>query len=189
MKRLIALVLGVCLLATAVIANGDPAWVGSGWGNCNTAGNYGGWDKVSTCKVSWEPDGLCAEGTRNATFIVGEADKTTTKITIQHLDGIADDSFEVKDSNNNVLCSYQDVGSTETWKTLDCTVNLSGVQTLTLHPTQGPWYGCGTWGQVAVKDISYTAFGGSEIPEFSAVAAGLALAGAATGFVLLRRKK
>ncbi|MEM4244920.1 MAG: hypothetical protein QW404_00400 [Candidatus Nanoarchaeia archaeon] len=187
MKKVLALVLGICLLATAALA-ADPSWVGTGWGNCNTAGNYGGWDKVSPCKVSWEP-GLCDEASRDATFIVGEADKTTTKITIQHLDGIADDSFEIKDAQNNVLCSYQDVGSTETWKTLNCDVNLQGVQTLTMHPTQGPWYGCGTWGQVAVSDVTYTAYSGQEIPEFSAIAAGLALAGAATGFILLRRRK
>jgi hypothetical protein len=192
-KALIALVLGICLLATTALAV-MPSPFTSGWGDCNTAGNYGGWDQVSTCKVSW--DGACTEETRDATFTVGQTGRVLDKIIIEHLDGVAEttDSFEVK-NGNDVLCSFADVTSgSETWKTLTCDVtakNLVGETVLTFHPTaNGPWAGCGTWGQVAVKSISYQDhLQGSNIPEFSAIGAGLALAGAGAGFLMLRRRK
>lgn len=192
MNKALVLVLGVCLMAASAFAITDPFT--SGWGDCNAAGNYGGWDKVSTCKVSW--DSSCDEGSRDATFTVGKAGYQIDKIIIEHLDGIAEttDSFEVKDGST-VLCSFADITSgTETWKTLNCDVtsfNLVGEKALTFHPTaQTAWIGCPTWGQVAVKSITYEDhLWDQNIPEFSGIAAGLALAGAATGFILLRRKK
>lgn len=196
MKRILALILGVCLLATTAFA-ADADW-GSpvqGWGQCNSNGNYGGWDKVSICKVSWEP-GTCDDTTRDATFKVGKTGYVLDKIVIEHLDGIAEttDSFEVK-NGNDVLCSFADITSGfETWKTLECDVtakNLVGEQTLTFHPTaETAWIGCPTWGQVAVSSITYQDhLKQNDVPEFSGIAAGLALAGATTGFILLRRKK
>lgn len=201
MKRLIALVLGVCLLATVALAIPVPTGdFTSGWGDCNALGNYGGWNKVSTCKVAWEPDGqgTCPENNRDATFTVGVQDRILDKITIGNLDGIANtlDSFEIKDGDT-VLCTYIDATTpphAETWTTFDCVVssqNYEGPKQLTLSPlATAPWSQCGTYGQVAIRSITYTDhLKGSNIPEFSGIAAGLALAGAATGFILLRKKK
>jgi len=40
----------------------EQPWGGSGWVPCNTAGDYGSWDKVSPCFVAWDPvDGVCSE--------------------------------------------------------------------------------------------------------------------------------
>jgi hypothetical protein len=197
-KVLIALVLGICLLATTALATSGTFT--AGWTSCNPGypGSYGGWDQdPDHCRVSW--DGViqpCIENNRDATFTVGQDGYYTTSITIKHLDGVAEtsDGFKVCDGpcqldDSNVVCSFADITlGTETWKTLECPVNFNGVKTLTFHPTATlPWSDCGTWGQVAVESIDYEL--GSQIPEFSAIAAGLALAGAATGFVLLRKRK
>ncbi len=189
MKGLIALVLGVCLLATTALA--ADATLGSDWGQCNPAGNYGGEGSNPNCKVAW--DSPCTELTRDATFTVGQTGYDTTQIVISHLDGIAEttDSFEIKDGET-VVCSFADITSgSETWKTLTCDVNYTGEKTLTFHPTAvSPWSGCNTWGQVAVKSITDNRhLPQNQIPEFSAIGAGLALAGAGAGYLMLRRRK
>ena len=158
MRKLLVLFVALAMIVSVRAISVTP--FGDGWTNCNTAGNYGGWDKTSTCKVAW--DGVtqaCTEDNRDATFTVGTAGMTTTTITIDHLNGISDnDGFEVKDGST-VLCSYPDVPtSSENWNVFDCTVNLKGVETLTLHPTAAtPWSDCATWGQVAVKSITFDA--------------------------------
>ena len=137
----------------------------SGWATCNVAGGYGGWDKISHCYVAW--DGVvqaCTEPTRDATFTVGADEFTTTEISIEHLDGVAEtfDSFQVKDGNE-VLCEFNDLvaGPDEVWKTLVCDVaDFDGEKVLTLHPTAAnPWTSCETWGQVAIKGITYEGYG------------------------------
>ncbi len=206
MKKLLALILGICLLATSALA-ADATWgtPEMGWAGCNTGGGYGGWNgnPFIPCKVVW--DGVvqaCTDSTRDATFTVGQDNYYTTSITIEHLDGFTDDSFEIKDGDT-VICSYTDSTSSETWMPMTCDgiddetnvddnfVPFIGQKTLTIHPTVGPWCcdygGCDVWGQVAIRSITYEL--GDVIPEFSAIAAGLALAGAATGFVLLRKRK
>ncbi len=50
-------------------------------------------------------------------------------------------------------------------------------------------YWCQCYGLNAFSWAELNGTPGSQIPEFSAIAAGIALAGAATGFVLLRRKR
>jgi len=143
------------------IANPDCAATlfKDGWANCAVSGNNYGDIGLSCCRVAW--DGVnkpCTELNRDATFTVGTDGLLTTKIVIDHLDGIADtgDGFEVKDGDT-VLCSY--VGTlpgTEIWKTLTCDVNLIGVKTLTIHPTAtSPWTQCDTYGQVAINSITF----------------------------------
>ena len=130
-------------------------------GQCNPAGNYGGWDKTSPCYTVLKPT---CDITQTASFTVGFSDKITTKITIPHLDGITDDSFAVMDGSNT-LCSYTDTGSTETWMDLTCPVSLVGVKTLTIKSlAASPWSLCDTYGQLAIKDITFdTTSKGSKI--------------------------
>jgi hypothetical protein len=182
-------IIGILLvLAMAISVSAVDPFTG-GWGNCNVAGNYGLWDKTSTCKVAWDPsDGACPEPNRDATFTVGAAGQTTTKITIEHLDGIAEtlDSFQVLDGTTP-LCSYTDVtqATAENWMTLNCPVDFVGEKTLTLHPlAETPWGACGTWGQLAIKSITFET---TQIPEFGVIAAGVAMIGALAGLVLFRR--
>ena len=157
MKKLWILFVAFALLAVAVKADVQP-FGGSGWAPCNSTGDYGG-HATDNCFVAW--NGItqaCDETNRDATFTVGTNGMTTTMITIDHLNGISDtDGFEVKDGDN-VLCTVADVPTdTEDWVLSDCAVNFQDVKTLTLHPTAAAWADCATWGQVAVKDITFDA--------------------------------
>jgi len=143
------------------VANCGAGTFADGWENCAVSGgNYGG--ITGLCKVAWDGVGKeCTDETRDATFTVGTEGMVTTKIIINHLDGIAEtgDSFTVMDGTTK-LCEYTDLSfpSTESWKTLICDVNLAGVKTLTLHPTAtGPWTSCFTYGQVAISSIAFEA--------------------------------
>jgi hypothetical protein len=197
----IALVLAMAGSASAYLPECDETFAsgGGGWAHCNTAGSYGG--EAQNCCVAWDPDTICQESTRDASFVVGANGMYTTSITIEHLDGIAEtyDGFEIKDGST-VLCRFNDAASgPETWKTMVCDgyepggspyddyfSSFSGVKTLTIHPTAAqPWSLCGDWGQVAVKGISFVT---TQVPEFGTVAAVVALAGAMAGFLVIRRK-
>ncbi|MFH0978559.1 MAG: hypothetical protein V1837_04625 [Candidatus Woesearchaeota archaeon] len=190
------LVLGLVLLAAlAVSASAAPLWAVGGFHQCNPSGNYGG-DSIN-CWVVW--DGVnqtCTDANKDATITVGSVNFETTSIEIEHLNGIANtmDGFDVVDSQNNVICTFPDTVplSTETWETLVCNgLSLNGVQTLTIHPlAASPWdngggLDCATYGQVAIREVE---FFGNQVPEFGTIAAMVALAGAVTGFFVLKKK-
>jgi hypothetical protein len=154
MKKLLVLFVALAMIASVSATSGSFT---SGWAPCNTAGNYGGF--ANSCFVAW--DGVtqaCTENNRDADFTVGTPGMTTTMISIDHLNGISDnDGFEVKDGST-VLCTVPDVAtSSETWSIENCAVNFDGIKTLTIHPTADAWSDCATWGQVAVKDITFEA--------------------------------
>jgi hypothetical protein len=157
MKKLLVLLMALAMIVSvkAII----PTPFTSGWADCAVAnGNYGG--VTGTCKVAW--DGVtqaCTEDNKDATFTVGNTGMTTTKITINHLNGISNhDGFEVKEGTN-VLCTVPDVATdVETWAIYECDVNLLDETQLTLHPTaEAPWELCDTYGQVAIHEITYEA--------------------------------
>jgi hypothetical protein len=186
MKKL--LVLFVALAMIASVSATSPFT--NGWGDCNTAGNYGGWDKVSTCKVAW--DGACTSETKDATFTVDTGSSWLAEITIEHLNGIAEtmDGFEVKDASGAVVCTFTDAvaGPGEVWETFHCIPTVqtySGVQVFTLHPLAvTAWSSCGTYGQVAISSI--VAVPDGQVPEFGVIAGVVALVGA-LGIFLYRR--
>lgn len=184
MKKLLVLFVALALMSVSVIAAGP--FGGSGWAACNPAGNYGG-HAIDNCYVAWDGvTGHCDGSNRDATFTIGTTGLTTNKITIDHLNGISEiDGFQVMDGNK-VLCEVPDVPtSTENWVMDSCDVDIDGVKTLTIHPTSNtPWDGCDTWGQVAVKGITFDT---NTIPEFGVIAGGIALIGA-LGIFLYKRK-
>ncbi|MFH0875881.1 MAG: hypothetical protein V1859_08130 [archaeon] len=208
MKKFLVLVIA---LATVFSASASvPAFGGSGWGTCNTDGGYGAWDKISPCYTVWEPECVseafgtedvecemqCTLNTKPATFVVGEVGKTTTEITIEHLDGYAEtmDGFEVRDEQGVLVCEYVDSApaEVETWMTLVCDgLSLGGVHTLTITPKAAePWTqygGCPVWGQVAISSISYETENNGEIPEFTVIGA-LAALGIAGIYAAKKRK-
>jgi hypothetical protein len=194
MKKFLVGIILMIAMATSALAATSP-WGGAGWHQCNTAGNYGGFGQDQNCYIVW--DGVnqaCTDATKNATFTVGQVNTETISIDIDHLNGIADtmDGFDVLDSNGNVICSFPDSvpQSTETWGILHCPVSLNGVQTLTIAPkATAPWdngggLNCATYGQVAIKNITFET---QQIPEFGTIAAMVALAGAVTAFFVVRK--
>lgn len=188
-KNILSLVFVCSIFVPAIIADVDTV---SGWGQCNTGGGYGGWNKESPCYTVW--DAPCTENNRQATFVVGESGKLTTEITIRHLDGIAEtmDGFEVRDEEGALVCKYIDAApGPETWMTLVCDdLGLYGEHVLTIEATaEAPWSGCNTYGQVAISDITYSISDtNGQIPEFT-VLGSLAVLGAAGVFIAKRKKQ
>lgn len=87
-------------------------------------------------------------------------------------------------------------GGDGTWCTLSISLASLSEQArseplaISISPTEPGWAYCPDWGQVTMSWAGIKKeFEDNNVPEFSAVAAGLALAGAATGFVLLRKRK
>jgi hypothetical protein len=193
MRKIGILVFGVLLLAGSALAlTGTYTIVDSdGYYNCNiqTNGQYNK-NVGDFCKVVW--DGVwrdCDESNREASFTVGASGQTVTSFTISHLDGVADDSFEVLDGTTPLSpeCKFTEV-THGGWKTLTCNVNFDGPKVLTIRPLANAWDYCNGYGQVAVDSITFEYTEDNNIPEFGTIAALIGLAGAATGFFLLRRK-
>lgn len=145
-------------------------------------------------KVVWEQG--CAQGQNNATFtLIPVTGYFAGLLEIRYLDGLSNkDSWELYYWNGQqwvLLATVNDkLDSVETWETFNIDLTqyqLSGPINFKIEMIDPAWSGCGNWGQGAFSWVRLNENG--VVPEFSAVAAGLALAGAATGFVLLRKRK
>lgn len=127
----------------------------AGWGPIEPAthgGNYGG---VDDCRCIWDISDDDPEAT--LTFAVDKA--SVKRVVLRHLDGLADDSFEVYGLHANgtwvLLDEYTDfppASDTKTWFTM--TVDLSDLAlgrdlTIKLVATGPKWASFGTYGQVA----------------------------------------
>jgi hypothetical protein len=135
----------------------------------------------------------CEEGQNNATFQLDSDGYYASTLTIRHLDGLADDSFKVEIQNADLswtdMGSYGDKGNAaEVWTetSFDIPEGRSGLLTFRITATDGEWAQCDTYGQLALDWAEL--YGGSEIPEFGTLAAMVALAGAVTGFFVIRKK-
>ena len=178
----LALLASVATASASAIPKADL----SAWPGCTVGGGYGGWNQdPTTCYVVWSP--ACTGSYGVQSFTVGATGETTTMIHIVHLDGASDDSFNVMDGSN-VVCSYADSTSTETWMTLDCNVNYEGEKTLTIQTTGLPGPYCVGYGQVAVSSITFDATPVVSVPEFGMVAGTIALIGVFAGAFIFRKR-
>lgn len=150
-----------------------------GWGPVEPTthgGNYGG---IATDPLSW--DGLCRviwdssddDPSASLTFST-----PVNSVTIRHLTGLADDSFNVNVYGGSVLWGSIDdtTSSTEVWTT--STLDGAASKTITLTATGAKWSGFDTYGQVAIDRIE-------AVPVPAAVLLGMLGLGAAG--VKLRR--
>ena len=163
MKKSTMTCLGVILFLTAAPASamltvdiGTPAseapYCPVGWGPIeptNSGGSYGGiaTDAQSVdnlCRVIWD----ASDGNPSASLTFGVP---IASVTIRHLRGLADDSFDVTVSGQPWGSIVDAASSSEVW----ATTTLHGVPgtTLTLTATGAQWSGFGTYGQVAIDRI------------------------------------
>ena len=157
-----------------------------GWGPIEpdaNGGNWGGFNVTGEdCRVVWadDEDPPYAEhecATVDIDFGCLEGDKT---LVLRHLDGLADDSFDVY-IDGALLGHYTDVSPTEVWNTVNFVVpsNVVGVHTVKLCATEDdPWEHWDTWGQVGFDWIKvcgqagmywkadYTDYAPSGMPDF-----------------------
>jgi hypothetical protein len=142
----------LCDLGTA---GGEAGYVLSGWGTppAPSGGNWGGLATDfqsfdNRCRTLWGPD----EATTDATITFSQ---NILAVEIRHLDGIADDSFDVYVGDGttwNLWGSYADAGSTETWK-ITAFTGTPGGNILKIVATDGAWSGIGTYGQVGIDRV------------------------------------
>jgi hypothetical protein len=100
-----------------------------------------------------------------------------------HLEGIALDSFEIKDvDTGNILFTYGgDTNTAEEWMTSEFEVMLTGKRQIEFISTAGHWSGYNTYGQVAISSITV-----QSIPDATAL---VLLSSAMIGACLFGRKK
>jgi hypothetical protein len=129
-----------------------------GWSNqWDWSGGYGGADD-GTFRLLLGPGDGCDDTYRDAYFEFDTGHKLVKAHTLKltHLDGIADDSFDVyiHDGTDFVkIGGYTDVGTTETWYTTDFTFpEQSGLLQFKLVATGALWSGVCSWGQVAISE-------------------------------------
>ena len=135
-----------------------------GWGPIVTpsGSSWGGGDD-GNLRVVWYND------TRNPSDIptnspdenwstlemVTSSNYKASRVEIRALDGIADDSFEIY-INENLVYTYADQGSTETWKTHDIDISnlyISGKITIKIISTGEAWQHFDTYGQLGISWI------------------------------------
>ena len=163
MKTFVTICALVVLLLVATPANailaelvdlgtpaGESGYTLIDWGPVEPTSHPGGWGGIATDFQSW--DNLCRTvwSTGNANWASITFDDKILAVEIRHLDGIADDSFEVY-VDNVLWGSYADVGSTETWKT----TAFSGTpgNTLKIVSTAAAWQYFDTYGQIGIDRV------------------------------------
>jgi len=128
------------------------------WFNDPMAGNYGGRDGGETLATIGGDDddsGTCDPDESEATFELDAGLETANKLIIRHLDGSANDSFDVY-VDGVLVYSYagnQYPGEVWTTTTIDLgTDSFTGLATIKLDITGNyPWGMCSTYGQGAVN--------------------------------------
>ncbi|MBI1863877.1 hypothetical protein HYS03_01575 [Candidatus Woesebacteria bacterium] len=127
-------------------------WVKPGWG-----GNYGGGSSDSTLRLlmgKGDINGCADPAARPAFFTMNAGVGTATKLTLEHLDGAVNDSFDVYVEGTKIG-SYiaTSTGGAEVWKTTTFTfpgkTGTVHVELLATQPVAG-W--CADWGQVAFSN-------------------------------------
>lgn len=128
------------------------------WFDDPATGNYGERDNGGTIAMMGgddDGDGVCESDESNAIFELDAGTETANKLIIRHLDGSANDSFDVYVGGVLVgnYVGNQYVGETWVTTTFDLGANaFVGLKTITLDVTGNyPWSMCATYGQVAVN--------------------------------------
>ena len=150
---------------TDLVDVGDPTSEAGhnpdGWGPIepdHSGGNYGG---AEDCRVVYASEAN-GDGNNWATLDLdfGEGEHTAKCLVVQHLDGAAQDAFEVyvypPGHPESAVLVYTYAGddlTSEVWYWSTITVFASGVQTVRLVSTQPPWAQWATYGQMAFDTI------------------------------------
>ncbi len=142
-----------------------------GWSSLDISGGYGGCNGGKNCHYRQiiEETG-CDENSRTASATFNVGDSIVQELTIKHLNGKTDDSFEVylnSVETGNKIGNYDwiDNGSNEEWKETSFTLaNLSGDFTIILKATGNIWGSCSTYGQGAVQWIKVSGYTKPDAP-------------------------
>lgn len=128
-----------------------------GWGDVwNLDGSSGWGGHAGDLRVVWEPGGN--EDAKEASLTMTSKGKNK-EIIIKHLDGFADDGFELF-INEELIGTYVDDYSSETWVetafSIPKKISNSHNIVVKIVATGDAWSGQGTYGQLAVDYIELT---------------------------------
>jgi hypothetical protein len=154
-----------------------------GWGPIEPTTSTGGWGNIvadplspdKLCRPTWAPDESDLPDESWARFTLSTATGMTAQtLKLRVLDGVGNDTFEVK-VNDNLVLTYTDVEPTwddpETWTIYTFNISglgLSGALTIEINSLADKWTSWDTYGQLGVdwaelyaepthenKDVSY----------------------------------
>ncbi len=141
----------------------EPASHGGGWGGADDGNLRVVWYNDSA-NPSDTPTDSPDENYASLQLSI-PSNYITTKMEIRALDGIADDSFEIY-IENDLVYSYSDEGSTETWKTHEIDISsmdLSGLIEIKIKSTGSKWNSFDTYGQLGISWVHLYAIEGQEV--------------------------
>lgn len=156
------------VLDTYVVASPRSDQNPLGWGLSPAPGTWGGYTPISDIRVIWGA-GDTPSNDPSAFFRLWHKGGNGKKIRMHHLDGLADDSFDVIINGilvfhytSDVAAGIKPPGTSEVWKTTEFYVDANlpdiyaggiKVYDIELKATGPMWGGFGTWGQVAFTTI------------------------------------
>lgn len=135
---------------------GDPASESghamAGWGPIEPATSGGAFGGIDHCRPVYAPE----DGDDWATIELDFGDDPTTckLLTVRHLDGHSEDTFDLF-LGGVLVHSYGGDGlTTEHWYTLELDACFTGLQTLEFVSTAPQWSGWATYGQMCIDTIT-----------------------------------
>lgn len=124
----------------------------SSWGPIEPLTHPGSYGGVDNCRAIWSDFDTPSPGSKNA-FIILNFVAASEGLYFRHLEGIADDGFEVY-IDGNLEYTHSDLSTTEQWVVSFCFPGLTGgSHTVEFRATGDPWASFGTFGQVCFDKI------------------------------------
>ncbi|HDP97071.1 MAG TPA: hypothetical protein ENN25_05205 [Euryarchaeota archaeon] len=152
---------------------GDPICEGnhvlSGWGilRQGPASGWGGWDvddntnSPHNLRTVWDPGQT--QGDENWATVILNANTNARLLEIRHLDGQADDGFEVYINDKLVYSYLNDPSNSEYWLTTEIPLKIGGELVVKIVATGDPWSGINTYGQLAINYMKIYGVGGFDM--------------------------
>ena len=150
------LVLGGAVMANDFVDVGLPSSEAlhsmASWGPIEPATHGGSYGGVTDCRAIWSNFDKPTPGIRNAFITLNFVD-VGEGLFFRHLEGIADDGFEVY-ADGNLVYTHTESSDVEQWVVSSCFPGLTGgPKVVEFVATGDAWDSWGTYGQVCFDHI------------------------------------
>ena len=126
----------------------EAGHVMASWGPIEPANSGGAFGGVANCRTIWSSFDNSTNATIQMTFPSG-----TTQVAFRHLEGVADDGFQVL-IDGNLFYTHTELQTTEMWfiSGFNCSLT-AGLHTVEFIATGAAWPSWATYGQVCIDWI------------------------------------